>query len=134
MNENFTRVGVGVIIEKDGKLLMGKRSPEHLHGANEWCTPGGGVEFMEYPVKTAKRETMEETGIEVTNVKFLGVTSDIYKKENFHHITLWFKADYLSGKEKDTEELESVGWYPKEALPEPILLSTKNYLESYFLP
>ena len=40
-----TRVGIGVIILKDGKVLLGKRKGSH--GAGEYAFPGGHLEYME---------------------------------------------------------------------------------------
>lgn len=37
------RIGVGVLIFRDGKLLLGKRRGSH--GAGDWSAPGGHLEF-----------------------------------------------------------------------------------------
>jgi 8-oxo-dGTP diphosphatase len=39
------KVGVGVIIKKDGKVLMGKR--KNAHGDGTWSFTGGHLEFGE---------------------------------------------------------------------------------------
>ena len=60
MNEHRPKVGIGVIIQKDGKLLMGQR--RGAHGADTWCPPGGHLEFGETWESCARRETREEAG------------------------------------------------------------------------
>lgn len=40
---------------------------------NKWLQPGGHIEGKETPIETAKRETLEETGIEI---KIIGPTFD----------------------------------------------------------
>jgi len=65
----YPKVGVGVMILKDGKVLLGKR--KNAHGEGQYANTGGHVEPMESLVDTAKRETMEEAGIVITNVHFL---------------------------------------------------------------
>jgi ADP-ribose pyrophosphatase YjhB (NUDIX family) len=38
------KVGVGVMVLKNGKVLIGKR--KGAHGAGEWAWPGGHLEYM----------------------------------------------------------------------------------------
>lgn len=40
MEEKRPKVGVGVMVWKDGKVLLGKR--KRAHGAGEYASPGGG--------------------------------------------------------------------------------------------
>jgi 8-oxo-dGTP diphosphatase len=63
------KVGIGVMVLKDGKVLLGKRKGSH--GIGEYSIPGGHLEHMESFEECAKRETLEETGIEVRNVRFV---------------------------------------------------------------
>src|SRR5215469_4737907 len=44
-DDSHPKVGVGVMILKDGKVLIGKR--KGAHGAGEWAWPGGHLEYME---------------------------------------------------------------------------------------
>jgi len=59
------KVGVGIIVIKDNKVLLGKR--KNSHGEGSWCFPGGHLEFNESLENCAKREVLEETGIEIKN-------------------------------------------------------------------
>jgi ADP-ribose pyrophosphatase YjhB (NUDIX family) len=61
-----------VIARTGGRLLVVDDSERVLliherleHGGSHWLTPGGGVEDGEHPRDAARRETVEETGIEV---------------------------------------------------------------------
>jgi 8-oxo-dGTP diphosphatase len=62
------RVGVGVMVLKDGEVLLGLRNGSH--GAGEWAFPGGHLEYMETFEDCAKRETLEECGVEIQNIRF----------------------------------------------------------------
>ena len=42
---NHPKVGVGVVVVKDGKVLVGKRIGSH--GAETWAFPGGHLEWNE---------------------------------------------------------------------------------------
>lgn len=55
------KVGVGVIVLKEKKLLLGQRKGSHSQG--EWAPPGGHLEFGEEVAACAKRELLEETGL-----------------------------------------------------------------------
>ena len=61
-------VGVGVMILKDEKVLLGKRKGSH--GAGEYAFPGGHLEYLESFSTCAQREVMEECGIEIDQIRF----------------------------------------------------------------
>lgn len=63
--------GVGVLVVKDGKILIGLRKGTGLNG-NLYCGPGGHVEKGETPLQAAYRETEEEFGISPKNLVEIG--------------------------------------------------------------
>ena len=69
-NETLFTVGCGVIIEKEGCILLQHRTDE-----DNWCIPGGVMEIGETFEQTAKRETFEETGLEVDDLTLFGIYS-----------------------------------------------------------
>ena len=70
--KNRPKVGVGVIVIKDGKILLGKRKGPH--GGGFWAFPGGHLEFNESLEDCARREVLEETGISIKNIKKFTLT------------------------------------------------------------
>jgi len=120
MSDRIVQVGMGVFIFKNGKFLMGKRSAPH--GRGTWAVPGGHVEFGESFEDTAKREVKEETGLEITNVRFGAVTSDFFESTDKHYITIWMLSDYISGKPvvKEPEKYVDQKWVSFGKLPEPL--------------
>lgn len=64
-------MGVGCVVVQDGALLMVQRGREPAKGL--WSLPGGRLEHGESLTEAAAREVLEETGIEVEVVDFLGV-------------------------------------------------------------
>jgi len=88
-------VGLAVIIQKEGKVLLGKR--KNSHGEGCWGFPGGHLEYGESFEECAQRETLEETGLEIKNLKSGITTNDIFEKEEKHYVTVFMICDYLSG-------------------------------------
>ena len=102
------RVGVGVCITKGTKVLLGQRLNAHGHGT--WCFPGGHLEFGETWEVCAIRETQEETGIEITDIGFLAATNDIFETEDKHYVTIYMKAEWMSGDPQVLEPNKMVKW------------------------
>lgn len=91
------KVGVGVIIhDSAGNIIMGERAGSH--GAGTLQCPGGHQEYSESFAETAAREALEETGLEIGNVKFLTATNDVFG-EGKHYITIFVTAE-ITGTEK----------------------------------
>ena len=93
--EEFPRIGVGVIIFKEGKILLGKRIGKR--GAGEYAGPGGHLEYMETIEECCIRETKEECGIEIENIKFLFVGS-LFRFKPRHYVHINMIADWKSGE------------------------------------
>ena len=72
------RVGVGVIVIKEVKVLLGKRKNSHGHGSWSFC--GGHLEFGEGIEECARREAFEEAGISIKNLR-LGQPQMTYLKK-----------------------------------------------------
>ena len=125
MEHKQVRVGVGVLVWKDDKIVLVKRAASY--GNCTWSPPGGHVEFGESAVETARRETMEEIGIEIKNLEVLGFTEDITDIK--HYVTIWVSANWASGelKTKDIEFTE-IGLFDVDNLPMPRFISFENLL------
>src|SRR4051812_37569366 len=106
--ENRPYVGTGVIIKRDGKVLLGKRI--NAAGAGEWGFPGGHLEFGESFEDCATREVLEETDLVVKDPIFFTVTNDYRKAEQTHYITIFLVCDYTSGTAKIMEPEKSEAW------------------------
>src|ERR1700756_2911768 len=91
----YPQVGVGAIVVKDGKVLLGRRKGSH--GEGSWSFPGGHLEFGESIEDCVRREVLEETGITLKNIRMGPFTNDIFEAEHKHYVTLFAVADYASG-------------------------------------
>ena len=126
----YPKVGVGALVFKEGKLLLGKRKSEHANGA--YSSGGGHFEYMESLEGAVKRELKEEAGVEITNVRFLCITN-LKKYAPKHYIDIGFVADWQSGEPQllEPDNFESWAWYDLDQLPEPLFDSVYNYIEAY---
>jgi 8-oxo-dGTP diphosphatase len=79
----FARVGVAVLIIRDDRVLLIKRSGSH--GAGTWATPGGHLDFGEMPEQCGVREAREETGLEVADLTFVAITNDRFEVKQKHY-------------------------------------------------
>jgi 8-oxo-dGTP diphosphatase len=127
--KNRPKVGVGVIVIKDGKILLGKR--KNAHGEGSWCFPGGHLEFNEGIEDCAIREVKEETGISIKNIRKGPFTNDIFRKEEKHYVTLYVISDYAYGKVKvmEKDKCEKWEWFELNKLPKPLFLPIQNLLK-----
>jgi len=135
--EKIARVGIGVIILKDNKILLGKRhsNPEkadsELHGEGSWSCPGGKLEFEENILDCAKREVLEEAGLKADKLKLISVTNDIaYGK---HYITLGFLCENFDGEPKimEPERMVEWRWFSLTELPKPLFIPTMKLIDNY---
>lgn len=65
-----------LLIVKDNKFLLVKRSPNDDYHPNQWALPGGTMEKGETPEQTLNREIDEELGITISGYNPLGKYND----------------------------------------------------------
>ncbi|MDQ6659745.1 MAG: NUDIX domain-containing protein [Chloroflexota bacterium] len=127
-------VGVGILVRKNGQVLLMKR--KNSHGAGSWSPPGGHVEFGESLESCARRETQEEAGVYITDVTFRAVTNDFFEAEGKHYFTMWMEGRYISGEAiiNAPSEAAEVGWFTWNMLPQPLFLPFANLLAGKCYP
>lgn len=129
--------GFGVMILKDGKVLLGRRhcDPEKasslLNGAGTWTMPGGKLNFRETFEQGAKREVLEETKITLNKVKVICVNQDMVATAHF--ITIGLLADDFSGEAKvmEPDEITEWHWFALDDLPTPLYPPSAKIIENY---
>lgn len=127
--KRYPKVGVAVIVVRDGKVLIGKR--KEAYGQGTWALPGGGLRFGETLEECARREAKEEAGIEVGNVSFATVVNDVMSDLGKHYVTIYMKAEYLSGESHPADgEFEIWEWRGWDDLPSPRFIPLENFLKS----
>lgn len=130
------QVGIGVLIIKDNKILLGHRCNKYkdtggIHEPDTWTCPGGKQEYNETILECAKRETKEETNLDIDNLKIIGSSDDIGIDRHF--ITIHVLAKEINGTIKIMEEnkIDEWKWFDLEKLPNNIYSPSKKTIEEY---
>lgn len=132
-------VGFGVMILREGKVLLGMRheDPEKassaLHGEGTWTMPGGKLDFGESFEKAAIREVEEETGLRVLpkDLKLVSLTNDIVP--DAHFVTIGFLCENTSGEPNvmEPDEITKWQWFDLDSLPKPIYFPSAKVIQNY---
>lgn len=128
------KVGVAIIITNRDQVLLMKR--KSLHGKGTWSTPGGHLDFGENPEQCAAREAKEEIGLDVVDIRFRAVTNDMFDETGKHYITIWMEGNSISTEPviAAEDEVEEIGWFAWNSLPEPLFLPLENLLRENSYP
>ncbi len=112
-------VGLAGIIEKDGKFLVLKRSPDKDFAPNCWEPVTGRLEEAENPEDGILREIEEEIGIK-TKIAMPVDTSFFYRgSKEFPMVFIVFWCKYIDGTVKLGWEHTEYKWItPDEAFDE----------------
>ncbi len=104
------------IIEKDGKILVLKRSSKDPFKADCWDLPGGIMNFGEEVVAALKREVKEECGLEVETLSPMDVSTRIDNEEQYVAVT--FICEYKSGTVKLSKDHSEFKWVDAKKVPD----------------
>lgn len=127
----YPRVGVGVMVMRDGKVLLGKRN-KTSHGEQLWCMPGGHLEHGESLEEAVRREAREEAGIEIGNIRFVVLMNQLAFLPK-HFVGIGFVADWQSGEPRAEEGDKMIDWtwFDPAQPPEPCYEPSRKIIECY---
>ena len=111
---------VSILPVKNGKVLLAKRAIDPKKGA--WDSIGGFLKEGENPELAAKRETKEETGLNIKLSNLLGIYTDSYEYEGqvYETLNLYYLAEIIGGEIKAEDDVSELVWFPIEKLPENV--------------
>jgi 8-oxo-dGTP diphosphatase len=122
--------GAVVVVERDGQVLLGKRSGSY--GAGMWGLPQGFIEFDEDFLTGAIREVKEETGFDVEIRSILSVVSN-FLSPRLHTLAIVLLAGVVGGELHAADDLEAVEWFPLSGpLPEMAFEADAHICERYY--
>lgn len=130
---DYIGLGVGAVIEKDGKYFLAKRGEEARNKVGKWEFPGGAVEMGDTVEETIVREMKEEHGIDVEVKELLDYQSYFLSNDNQHWFAVTFLCSLVSGEPKilETEKCEEIGWFTLDEIEKlDLAISSRKNLKS----
>ena len=114
-------VGVAIVLLDGDRVLLARRARGPYKG--DWCFPCGYVEWEEDVREAAKREMLEETGLEVEVGPVYAVHSNFHDP-NSHTVGIWFQGSVLGGELQAGDDVDMVEYMPLERLPDNMAFPT----------
>jgi 8-oxo-dGTP diphosphatase len=112
-NPRRVSVVVSALIEENGKVLLVKRKKSKKAFPGFWGLPTGKVKAGETLEEAVRRETKEETGLEVEPVEIYHITQEFH--DNHHHLVFAFKTKIKGGMLIAKSDVSEAKWFrPKE--------------------
>jgi len=107
-------VGAIAAVLRDGEILLIKRSIEPFRG--HWTLPAGYLELDEEPWEAARRETREETGLEIERIELL----DVLMNRDDHRcsgVVIAYLARPIGGALVAGDDAADARFFPMGSLP-----------------
>lgn len=116
------KVGVGVAVVEDGRLLLIKRAMNPERG--KWSLPAGFIDQGEDPKDAAAREALEETGL---IVRIEGVLDVFHNPPGAGGASVFilYRAQIIGGELAAADDAADAGFFALDQLPELAFASTK---------
>jgi len=110
-----------LVFDNEGRCLVLKRSMASKGNPGKWDFPGGKVDPGETLDEAARREVLEETGLEITIGRVLGAAESESPTSRIAYLIL--EGHFVSGEVRLSEEHEEFAWVAPEDLHEYDLVS-----------
>ena len=98
-------------------MLWVRRAGEPRKG--QWSLPSGFQEYDEEIAACARRELVEETGLDVELDSLLGVYS-AFDDPRHNALLVVYTARYAGGEAVAGDDADALGWFPVDSPPEPL--------------
>jgi 8-oxo-dGTP diphosphatase len=120
------KVGVGVFVVHDGKILLVQRRMRPEIG--KWSIPAGFVDQGEDPQETAVREAREETNLNVAIEGLIGVYQNP-PAQGGASLFIMYKARLLGGTLQAGDDAAAAAFFAPDDLPEIAFASTRAAID-----
>jgi ADP-ribose pyrophosphatase YjhB (NUDIX family) len=123
---------VTLILDREHRLLMMKRTDSGL-----WGIPGGAVELGEVIEDAARRETREETNLEIVDMSLFGVFSgpELYYKypngDEVYNVSIVYLSHDWRGEIRLNDEHSEWAWFAASDIPEDFSPPIKTILDQF---
>ena len=111
-------VGIGVIAFRGEEVLLVKRGKPPRLGS--WSLPGGAQHLGEPAEAAARRELLEETGIEVGPLELAAVVDGISRDDEgrvrYHYTIVDYCGHWTAGEARPGDDVAAVAWAAPDEL------------------
>lgn len=116
-HSNSEPTACALVTDDDRRLLLVRRARDPYGGT--WDLPGGFLEEAEHPLDALRRELLEETGLEVEPVEFVGAWLDDYGTGSDAPTTLnlYWTARIVGGEAVAGDDASELRWFPHDDVP-----------------
>lgn len=112
-------VGVGIVIWRGAEVALIRRGKPPRMGS--WSLPGGAQELGETVFEAARREALEETGLEVEVAGLVDVVDSIHTdgdgRVRQHYTLVDVAARWRAGEARAGDDALAVAWFRLAELP-----------------
>ncbi len=121
----FLTVDIIIRIPGRGILLIERKNPPF-----GWSLPGGFVDYGESLESAARREALEETGVELDDLRQFKAYSDPQRDPRHHTATVVFTAVGV-GRPRAADDAKNLQVFPPDGLPIPLAFDHGTILADY---
>ncbi len=105
-----------VAVIRNGEILLVRRGETAPSRPLGWDFPGGATETDEDPKDAAARETMEETGIKITDLKVLDTHFIYFQPVKSNVLIVFFQAKTDTSEVKLSREHDKYEWVSLDSI------------------
>ena len=137
---NNIKVGVGVMIIDNNKILLGHRNPTKkdtggILEPDTWTLPGGKQEYKETIFECGIREVKEETNLDITNPQLFDIKANVHmvypNKDEVYYTDVVYIINEFFGDLKPDGESTELRFFGLDELPENIMPTQIGYIERF---
>jgi len=128
---NSKPTAAGIVLDDAGRVLLGRRNIAPYKGW--WDVPGGFLEPGEHPENGVRRELREETGLEVSVERLVGVYMDVYGDgadgpdgEVEPILNFYYVCRVAGGVARADDDVEALAWFAPDDLPANIAFPSSS--------
>ena len=118
-----------MVFVRRGAVFLAKR--KGAHGEDSWGSAGGHLEFGETLEECARREAMEELGVQVGELRVLCMSNILAYGR--HYVDVELLGDIGDQEPTPTAEdgsFSEYGWYPLRDPPQPLFEPMRLAIDS----
>jgi 8-oxo-dGTP pyrophosphatase MutT (NUDIX family) len=113
----------GLVLDAEGQVLL----IHHTYMVG-WYMPGGGVEKGETCELALERELLEEAGVQINSrPRLISMHANLGFPGD--HVLIYRVEDFTQTEPTQKGEIEQIGWFHPDALPDGITPATRRRIE-----